>query len=1160
MMISLTKTQQAALARDKNIAVTAGAGTGKTLILVERYIDILLKENVDIRELLAITFTNKAAAEMVERVATTIESLLKTSSDKDTHKKLLRIRNHLSSAYISTIHAFCARLLREFPLEAGGLDPGFKQLDEVQSDFLIGESIDVEISQIKNDDQYWLELFRLFGPDKVKDILHTALSHRFEMIHILQRFTDNTPEEIYEELVNSFLGQVSGHFSQSQLSSIQKLVVNLLIPDVQTESFIEEKASVVALLQTFRETDKHDSVIYWRNLFLLADRMTTGKGTAYKNLSQLGKKDAWEPEKAELLLELSRALVPIATWQREMTSSCPGRSDLIVLQNLRKLYELYDRVNQRFSELKRNQISVDYEDLQIFVFRLLQEHDQIRSQVSARFKYMMVDEFQDTNQLQWEIVSLLTQDKRDKLFIVGDPKQSIYGFRDADVRVFNQVKLDFAARYPGSNHLLFESFRFKNVISYFINDIFPDILKTSPDNPWEVAYDRVETRREDAEGGQVELAILKNGGEGNVQAGFMANRILDILAVGVYKPGHIALLLRTRNHLSEVEKELRNHDIPFQTAGGMGFYQGQEIFDTFHLLRFLINPLNDLALIGLLRSPFADISDQALFFMAAFAEGDHYWEKLQRLPEIEHLPDEDKERLQIFTANARRWIDRRDRVGYFELLAEIFHDSLYRAVVSADLMGEQIIANIEKILKITMAFEKGSFSSVVDFADSLDRLINTYLKEGKAPVELEQEETVKILTIHQAKGLEFPVVFLPFLEQQINFFGQRSEYFDDYYGMTARIQNSREGIQDEAQGSYYLYDWLKLNKKRKEIAELKRLFYVGCTRARDQLILSGEIKKDKVPDQTPLHWLLNSLNISAGQLPEGRFLVEKDIDLLIHTDYTKKPTTEESKIKNTFRSIEQISKISPTDGEDPNKPAFLRSTIDYPKGEIFSATQIMTFLENPQEYHQRYHLGFFEDDYDKLGLGFSEEEDALLRGTLIHRLMEQYPKDDIDQLLTEMDIVDQRMIRDLKKDVSLIKDRIRVSPVIQPALQAAEFRNEVSILKKIGTDFLTGTLDRIYKNDRDEWEIIDYKSNRIVEKDLMRAVAGYQVQMEIYALLLANVFPEQHAYKIGLYFVYPDKLSSHEYNPARIEKMEKKYGQVIETIKQFYPYTSKLVI
>jgi ATP-dependent helicase/nuclease subunit A len=817
-------------------------------------------------------------------------------------------------------------------------------------------------------------------------------------------------------------------------------------------------------------------------------------------------------------------------------------------------------VDNRYSELKRNQVSVDYEDLQILVYHLLKEHDDIRSQISARFKYMMVDEFQDTNQLQWQIVSLIANDKEDNLFIVGDPKQSIYGFRDADVRVFNQVKADFTAQYPESNHLLFESFRFKNVISHFINDIFPDILKTSADNPWEVAYDRVETKREDAEGGQVELAILKTGDEDNVQAGFMANRILDIIAEKIYKPGHVAILLRSRNHLSEIEKELRRHDVPFQTAGGMGFYQGQEIFDTFHLLRFLINPRDDLALIGLLRSPFADISDQALFFIAAYDQGDHYWEKLQRLPEIGHLPDEDKERLQIFTTNARRWIERRDRIGYFELLSEIFHDSLYRAIVSSDLMGEQIIANIEKILKITMAFEKGPFPSVIEFSDSLDRLINTYLKEGKAPIELEEEETVKILTIHQAKGLEFPVVFLPFLEQQINFSRKQSEYFDDYYGMAARIQINRTGIQHQAQESYYLYDLLKLNRKRKEIAELKRLFYVGCTRARDQLILSGEVKNDKVPDQTPLHWLLNSLNISPGQVPADQILAEKDFDLRIHTDFTKKQTTEESKIKKTFHSIEQISKIFPANREEPDKPAFLRSTDDHPKGEIFSATQIMTFLENAQEYHQRYHLGFFEDDYDKLGMGFSEEEDALLRGTLIHRLMEQYPKDDIDQLLTEMDIVDQRIISDLKKEVALIKDRIRISHIIQPALHAEDFRNEVSIMKKIGTDFLTGTLDRIYKNDRNEWEIIDYKSNRIVEKDLAHTVARYNVQMEIYALLLADVFPSQRSYKIGLYFVYPDNLSIHEYKPAQIKILEKRYEQVIETIKQYYPYTSKPVI
>ena len=155
-MVTLTKNQNKALRRDVNIAVTAGAGTGKTLILVERYIDILLNEDANIKEILAITFTNKAAAEMMERVAQSIESLLSENQSEADRLKLLAIRNHLSSANIFTIHAFCARLLREFPLEAAGLDPGFSQLNDVQSEQLVEQAITEEIGSIDKNDEYWL--------------------------------------------------------------------------------------------------------------------------------------------------------------------------------------------------------------------------------------------------------------------------------------------------------------------------------------------------------------------------------------------------------------------------------------------------------------------------------------------------------------------------------------------------------------------------------------------------------------------------------------------------------------------------------------------------------------------------------------------------------------------------------------------------------------------------------------------------------------------------------------------------------------------------------------------------------------------------------------------------------------------------------------------
>jgi len=260
----------------------------------------------------------------------------------------------------------------------------------------------------------------------------------------------------------------------------------------------------------------------------------------------------------------------------------------------------------------------------------------------------------------------------------------------------------------------------------------------------------------------------------------------------------------------------------------------------------------------------------------------------------------------------------------------------------------------------------------------------------------------------------------------------------------------------------------------------------------------------------------------------------------------------------TIASLEELRNLSAM-AEPEKAPAVFQSTIDKPEKEIFSATQLMTFMDDKKHYAQRYHMGFFEDDYEKLGLGVFEDSDALLRGTLVHRMMERFPESNLDDLFSELDISDDRLIKELKDDLKQLRDRITSSKTIAPALQAQEYRTEVSILRALGDDFITGTLDRIYKDSRDQWVIVDYKSNKIKEKEVGVAAARYQVQVEIYALLLAGLFPSQSTIEVGLYFIYPDRLEKNIFRPQQIIVLEKKYLQVINEIKHYYPYTEKLI-
>jgi ATP-dependent helicase/nuclease subunit A len=415
------------------------------------------------------------------------------------------------------------------------------------------------------------------------------------------------------------------------------------------------------------------------------------------------------------------------------------------------------------------------------------------------------------------------------------------------------------------------------------------------------------------------------------------------------------------------------------------------------------------------------------------------------------------------------------------------------------------------------------------------------------------------MTIHQAKGLEYPVVYLPYLNQKLMIANRSGVYFDDYWGVISNVSHSFLNSQNPVQDSYYLYDLQKLGNKTKEIAELKRLFYVGCTRARDHLVLCGEMNRNKIPPETPLSWLMESLNLSPDNLSEDHIEISSGLSIQVHRTYVSVDSIQEKERKKTIQSLDELSRIMPGDKKNIEQPVFLRKTIDKPEGELFSATQLMTFIEDREEYYKRYHLGFFEDDYEKLGMGKTSETDALLRGTLLHKLMESFPSRNIDQLLDEVDLSDEVIKNKLMIELAGLVKQIDKSQVIKSCLKAKDYKNEVSILRQIGSDFITGTLDRIFKNENNDWVVLDYKTNHISSADVSYTAEKYQVQLETYALLISSIYPKQNIYPICLYFIYPDVLHTEVFDTDRLKTVEKKFKEVIENIKKYYPYTDKSV-
>jgi ATP-dependent helicase/nuclease subunit A len=1152
-MNNLTPQQKLSLATDKNIAVTAGAGTGKTRILVERYIHILLTEDVDIKDVLAITFTDKAAAEMMERVSNSIDKLLDSDSTTVNKEKLFQIKNRLNSAYISTIHAFCSRLLRENPIEAE-VDPDFKIMNDFQNTLLQNDSISEVLEIVNQNRDEWIDFFRFFGLSNINNMLNFGLANRYELQKFIELNKDFCATSIHDKLVAYYLETVKNAFDESLLNNIDSIIQSIPGGNFQNAEQHPKGIIVVEAINNYLQSNRTEKTLgYWKCLFTLSNVFTAGSGNSYKNLAQLGTKKSWSDSSAQVLVELSEKINPVFEWASNNPSTPPGKTDEMLLAQMPKFYDLYNLVLQQYSQKKAELSSLDFDDMQIITLNLLQNNPEICTKIAGQFKYVMVDEFQDTNLLQWEIISKLGDLKENKFFIVGDPKQSIYGFRNADVRVFNSVKEQFelnsASTNDTNNITLSDSFRFKENVNTFINDTFNTILSGSENNLWEVNYDSLSSSRSDKTGGEVELALLPEDESNDLQAEFIALRINQIVSGTQYKLGDIAILLRTRNHLNEIEEQLRKSDIPFKTIGGIGFYQRQEIYDVYHLIQFLVNPQNDMALIGVLRSPFANISDEGLFFLAMERNKNSYWDILSKIENIDNLPENDLIRLRLFQQRAFRWIQRRDRIQFSELLQEIVYECLYQVSMLVDYNGEQLFANLKKIIRVAEENEKSGFNSLIDFAESLKQLINSTTREGEAQTDLEDETTVKVMTVHQAKGLQYPVVIHPYLEQQKNAFPS-SCYFDENWGLVSNINSFLK-----EKNSFYLLDLLKHIQQQKEIAELKRLFYVACSRAEDSLILTSTFKENKTKPDTPLYWLLDTMDISQQEIVDGNFENIESDSFRIWNEISEMEKSAKGSQSKAIASINILNESKVND--EIKSPYYLSKIIAQPQKEVFSATQLMTFIKDKKSYFNRYHLGFFEEDYEKLITSETEQDLAIIKGKVMHKYLELYPNTNLESLLFEFEVLNPDFTKELKEDLFIFENRLKDSKFLSSILNAEEYKNEVVVTMKLAENFLTGTIDRMYKNKSGLWEVVDYKTNKVESKQIAATAESYKTQIEVYALLLSSIFPEQENYAVTLYFIRPDDYYQKVFAKDELSEVENKLLQTINDLKQYYPYTEK---
>ena len=1136
--------QERALQLDRHLAVTANAGSGKTQVLVERYVRLLMR-GIPVGEVVALTYTEKAASALRRKIADRVSGALLAAGDRGEAARLESIRDALPAAFIGTIHAFCARVLREYPVEAG-VDAAFGMIEKVDGESMLRECMTGILGEVLRDGNPEIPGGRLM------DLLRSLGRRR--VLHLLGRLVAKP------DLLEMFTagGGVYAQSDETILASWERAIRESIEGDLNSPRLLRDLEEIVVASNSKRRGEALEALARMRTggdlalragaFVSLAAMMFTKSGGIQKRFLGESEEGGRLLRNAERIAERRRLLDPLI--HSVLTGSLTSLHRAL-LADTRILLSLALAVLGRYSRAKEEEARLDFDDLQLKMRRLL-ANGTVRADLAGRFRFVMVDEYQDTNTLQLGILlPLLENLSSGNLIIVGDPKQSIYRFRDADVEVFERSR-HAVAKAGGDASLisLGESFRPLRDIVAFVNLLFGGLMGAVEGIP----YDPLVRARINDDPGNVEVLLPPSPGEGgSSQEELVARRILDLTGGGsvVYTQEEhprplafrdIALLLRSRSGLEEFEQAFIRNGVPYVVSGGVGYFQTQDVYDIYNYLRFLLNRSDDVALAGILRAPFFNVSDAALFDLARSRSGKTLWDALAG-PASRGVPS---------LARAAEVIGGDlvlgARLPAAELIARIIRRTGFTAALAGTVRGGQAKANLGKLLQMARAYESQGFTSLYDFVARLDRLIEEEEKEGQAAIE-SQTDAVRIMTIHAAKGLEFPVVIVPDLQRQ---FQSDDEPFLDAavgIGLFARGESVAAPLSEV----------LQAQARRKSAEEEQRIFYVACTRARDRLLLSADGGGGERPG-TWMGWLVRCCEERGQPIVPGPLRFD-----VVTSRYDGTATTDEAHtlVVPVIQTLPARPGCSP--GPVTERPGGRIDIAPVPsrsKGEIFSASRIRTYDECPAKYFFRYVLGVPSGGgpfVPGTGEEFSDGDyPAELRGRVFHAVMEN--AGDLPGGGQPVDsAVRAALVREapftaagypsLVPDVARLVTGVLDSRTWREISRGTDVRTEYSISASLGEDFITGTIDRLYRAPDGLWTVLDYKTDNVRAADLMQRAGAYWAQLDFYALMVRRLC-NAPAVRIRLLFAHhPDVEFQKVLAPDDLLRREESVARIIVRIK-----------
>lgn len=1066
--MTLTAIQQKIVeARGRNVLVSAGAGSGKTRVLVERFVDLVRQGEALAGEILTLTFTDKAALEMKSRMMARFKAM-----------NLEGPRRDLESAYISTFHAFASRLLKEHPLE-GGVDPDFAVLEEEDAGMLQDQALDETFETLCTAGSQVFELLKRYEEPALREgileLYETARTSGFGLAAYFERCNQNPrPDEKVFAEVGTLLHEVK----EPELAEAW-------------HSFWKTSEWNWPLTEVFTE---------WRKSF--SKKGNTGK-----------LKPLWTQIKETADLFLALRIESLAAPWRE------------TVQHIALDFEV------RYQALKNQQAVLDFHDLELCMLQTFENprpvNQMLRERYRKKFKFIMIDEFQDTSAVQARLVDLISGSGN--VFYVGDYKQSIYGFRGTSPEFFLQKAGDYASGGQGVCIPLIENFRTCAPALDFINAFFSRLWEAEP-----VAYelllaaDGAAKEAPDSTGPAVEAVVIETQDDENAAQGRMregasiAARIQNLRKEG-YEYGDIVILFRAMTDSGIYEHALKTAGIPYFAVSGRGFYHQPEIKDVLSFLGHLDNPLEDVPLAAVLRSPLFQVSDDALWILARIAKKNHGDAPLYKGIEAvlqdgdpnglaAHLSDQDRTNLKSFLDVSRVFSDIKSHITLAELIERILNTTGYAAMVLAGPQGTRRYANLKKLADLARSYESRDRMTLGDFIRRIRSLENREVRESEAQVQAEaSREAVRLMTVHAAKGLEFPVVFAADMSRTVN--ASRASYVTaSSQGWGLKVLNERTREYEQPWSFRDVASVKSLAEKR----ESMRLLYVAMTRAEKKLILSGVYKASKkekesfiemrswldwlvamrkdVEAMCPFEWLTEELPVrhsAAAPAQKKKFQIFFD-------DFAAKPLEdlipEEKTRAAACDTSEHIFSRMQKPEQKPSRVIDLPVTayVQQAKKKRAVSDSLASVMEMREEDEPA-------AAFDEAGLPTAADT-----GTRMHLVLQHL---DLKDPFRNLDYLIQESFRESRpdeiKEARDLLSRWIQSPCFKDVQKARRVYREIPFVLDERHGRIDGVIDLLYQSAGGDWTVLDYKT---AEGDALKAEAsGYTAQIYIYAYAVSRI-------------------------------------------------------